>query len=119
VKAARTAAAGERANLREQMARDQALADLRSVMDTPAGRRFMWGLLGECGLYRASFNNSGSITAFNEGQRDIGLRLVARITQDCPAQYLTMQGEAIEADRKATEQAQLDADLNQEDDNHG
>lgn len=119
MKAARTPEAAARADLRDRMAREQALADLRSVMDTPAGRRFMWALLGDCGLYRASFNNSGSITAFNEGQRDIGLRLVARITQDCPEQYLAMQGEAIEADRKANEQAQLDADLNQEDDNHG
>jgi hypothetical protein len=107
-----TPEAGRRAALRERMAAEQARADLQSVMGSEAGRRFMWSLLGDCGMYRASFNNSGSITAFNEGQRDIGLRLVARITQECPEQYLAMQGEAIAADRKATENAELDDNLN-------
>ena len=112
MRAVRTEEAGARANLRARMAAEQALADLRSVMGEPAGRRFMWGLLGDCGLYAASFNNSGSITAFNEGKRDIGLRLLARITQDCPEQYLAMQAEAIAADRKAAENAELDDELN-------
>lgn len=118
-RAALTQAAGDRASLRARMAAEQARNDLQSVMGSEAGRRFMWALLGDCGMYRASFNNSGSITAFNEGQRDIGLRLVARITQECPEQYLAMQDEAIRADRKATENASLDDDLNNEEHEHG
>lgn len=114
-----TPAARSRADLRARMAAEQSRADLLIVMGSESGRRFMWGLLGECGMYRASFNNSGSITAFNEGQRDIGLRLTARITQECPEQYLAMQDEAIKADRKAAENAQLDDDLNNEEHDNG
>ena len=114
-----TQAAGDRASLRARMAAEQARNDLQAVMATEAGRRFMWALLGDCGMYRASFNNSGSITAFNEGQRAIGLALTARITQECPEQYLAMQGEAIAADRKATEAAELDDDLNNEEHDNG
>ena len=98
---------------REQI--EQAKADLETVMGSPAGRRFMWGLLGECGLYRSSYHPSALIH-FNEGQRSIGLALLARLTADCPDQYLTMQSEAIEAQRKLAERMAVD-NSNEDNDN--
>jgi len=39
---------------------------------------------------RTSFNNSGSVMAFNEGQRNIGLMLQAEVLEANPDAYMTM-----------------------------
>lgn len=67
--------------------------DTRAVMSTREGRRYVWGLLGDAGVYRTSFTGNAT-TYFNEGKRDIGLRVLADITRACPEQYLVMQSEA-------------------------
>lgn len=64
--------------------------DIKWVMSSPRGRRFVWWLMGLTGVKRSSFNNSGSITAFNEGQRNIGLTLEAWVTDHCHPSYVTM-----------------------------
>lgn len=71
-------------------ARRKEVEDVKWLMAHKAGRRFMWRLLDRAGVYRTSFNNSGSVTAFNEGQRNIGLFLVAEIQDIAPEQYLAM-----------------------------
>lgn len=68
--------------------------DLRTVMSTVAGRRLMWRLLGDTGLYRLSFHPSGSQTMFNEGGRNIGLMWQSRMIDVDHALFLTMQAEA-------------------------
>jgi hypothetical protein len=68
--------------------------DLRTVMGTEQGRRFIWDLLGDAGVYRTSFTGN-SETFFNEGKRQIGLAILARITETCPGEYLKMQQEAL------------------------
>lgn len=74
--------------LAEQQRRE--VEDLKWLMAHKPGRRIMWGLLDLAGVYRTSFNNSGSVTAFNEGQRNVGLRYVAKIQEQMPDQYLLM-----------------------------
>lgn len=99
----------------ERLQLEQEQADLEAVMGTPAGRRFVWKLLGETGLYRSSYHPSALIH-FQEGQRSIGLALLARLTADCPDQYLMMQSEAIDAQRKLAERMAVD-NSNEDDDN--
>ena len=70
---------------------------------------------GDCGLYRSSYHPSALIH-FQEGQRSIGLALLARLTEECPAAYLTMQSEAIEDQRKLAERMAVD-NLNEGNDN--
>ena len=77
----------------EANARKTFVDDLKWVMSSPRGRRFVWWLLSVAGVYRLSFNNSGSVTAFNEGQRNVGLRLQAEITDSCHTDYLRMHAE--------------------------
>lgn len=77
----------------EANARKTFVEDLRWVMSSPKGRRFMWWLIGLAGVYRPSFNNSGSVTAFNEGQRNVGLALLAQISEHCHGEFLRMQEE--------------------------
>lgn len=63
--------------------------DLKWVMSNKRGRRFVWRLLDRAGIYRSSFTGN-STTFFNEGQRNIGLMLVAEIHRSCPDQYTQM-----------------------------
>lgn len=91
--------ANELENQRAKLAADQANAertfveDLRWVMSSPRGRRVMTWLLAFTGVKRSSFNNSGSVTAFNEGQRNVGIAIDAHLSEHCHDQYLTMLNE--------------------------
>lgn len=117
-RAATTQGQAKRLTDRERFEADMREGDVREVMGTESGRRFVWRLLGDCGLYRSSYHPSALIH-FNEGQRSIGLQLLSEITSLCPAQYLVMQGEAIEAQRKAAEREMVDnARVDEDDDEH-
>lgn len=82
---------------RRNKARTDALlreSGLKALMGTPEGRMWMWWLLGMCGVYHLSFvPGSAEQTAFNEGARNIGLRLLAEIHRLCPELYSRMQRE--------------------------
>lgn len=76
--------------------REQQLIDLKEVMNMPEGRRFIWRMLGEAGVFRPSFvAGSSDTTAFNEGSRNFGLSLLAEIMAELPESFLTMQREAV------------------------
>jgi hypothetical protein len=70
--------------------RRKEIEDIKWLMAHKAGRRLAWRLLERAGVYRTSFNNSGSITAFNEGQRNMGLFLLAELQEISPDNYLAM-----------------------------
>ena len=72
------------------------IEDLTKLMDTAYGRRFMWKLLTQCGVFRLSYSGELASTSFNEGQRNIGLGLFAEIMAHCPHLYLLMANEAKE-----------------------
>ncbi|MEG2255152.1 MAG: hypothetical protein RSC33_07490, partial [Vagococcus sp.] len=50
--------------------------DLEYVLNSEAGRRFIYHLLEECGVYNISHCND---IAFNEGKRSIGLMIMKEI----------------------------------------
>jgi hypothetical protein len=53
------------------------LDDVKHVLDTIQGRRVLYHLLSEAGIYRVSFDASNAcITAYNEGRRKTGLQLL-------------------------------------------
>lgn len=62
-------------------ARRKELEDLRWLLGHPQGRRIVTRLLDEAGLYRTSFNHSGSVMAFNEGKRHLALFLTAELME--------------------------------------
>lgn len=73
----------------------QYLSDLRTVLDTPAGRRLIWRWLSMTGIYRLSYaGEQQSATNFHEGQRDIGLRMLAGLEQVDPTAVYRMAQEA-------------------------
>lgn len=76
---------------KEQLRKDQQDADLCSVLSTQAGMRFMWRLMGECGIHETSFHTNALVMAQKEGRRSIGLLLELNIAQACPNKFLEMQ----------------------------
>jgi hypothetical protein len=75
--------------------REQAEADsaLRNLLNTTPGRRWVWQLLCECGVFASSFRDSALVMAFEEGKRNVGLRLLADVMRVAPEQYQTMAEE--------------------------
>lgn len=79
--------------------REQELEDVRSLLATQHGRRFIWRYLSACGVFTSSWNHSGSIMCFNEGQRNIGLKLLSDVNEASPDAYLVMMKEAKEGEK--------------------
>ena len=93
---------GDPTNLGSQEERDQAREELdlihdfheeedfKWVLSDVRGRRFIWGLLEEAGVYSSSFDGTAETTIFNEGNRNQGLKLLAMIHEVAPDLYATM-----------------------------
>lgn len=77
-------------------ARRDELSDLRVVLSTENGRRFIYRILVRSGIYKVSYvaGHNPEHTAFNEGGRNIGLWTLAEVQQASPADYLKMMEEA-------------------------
>ncbi|HIC7644622.1 TPA: hypothetical protein ACW7KW_005195 [Serratia liquefaciens] len=84
---------------REQLQQRHA-DDVKGVMSTESGRRFIWGLLDQAGVFRISFTGEVNATIFNEGNRNAGLALFNSVIKFCPELYLKMSAEA-EKNREA------------------
>ena len=70
------------------------LNDLRDILSTPQGRRYIWKLWGLTGVFRASYvPKDANLTAFKEGQRDIGLALLQDINEASPTALGQMRSE--------------------------
>lgn len=78
---------------KDEQIRDRELHDLRTVMATVEGRRFVWRLLDRAGVFRTSFTGN-STTFFNEGQRNMGLIVLADVHEACAEKYIEMMTEA-------------------------
>ena len=81
-------AAAKEERFMERQKRD----DLRHLISTEPGRRFAYQILEYCGVFRTSFSTSALIY-FNEGKRDVGLWLMARITELDEAKLLDIMRE--------------------------
>lgn len=64
--------------------------DFKWVLSDVRGRRFIWGLLEEAGVYSSSFDGTAETTIFNEGQRNQGLKILSMIHEVAPDMYATM-----------------------------
>jgi len=60
--------------------RDRELSDIRKIVSMPEGRRFIWRVLSEAGIFRSSFTGSSS-TFFLEGSRNQGLWVLRDLTE--------------------------------------
>lgn len=88
----------KQAKAREKVRDQEGAADMRLIMAQPYGRRFVWSLLEFAGVFRTSFTGN-SATFYNEGMRNVGLMVMAKINETCPEKYLLMLQEQREKDR--------------------
>lgn len=95
-----TSAVDRRQIEESERAAEQARADMEWVMGDERGRRFLWSLLGDAGLYSLSYTGN-SETFFREGARNLGLKLQSRMIEAAPKLYLQAQSEAIDAAARA------------------
>lgn len=81
----------------EKRRHDRDRKDLRDVLSTVQGRRFVWKQLEQAGVFRLSIAfGEPQRTDFNEGRRSLGLALMAEIHAFDPALYVQMAHEANE-----------------------
>ena len=64
------------------------------TMASPAGRNYIHSWLERCHVFSSSYGSSALGMAFAEGERNIGLQLLADIMRWAPDQYLQMMREA-------------------------
>ena len=74
----------------EALIRSDQDEDLRWLVNDKRGRRIMWRLLSEAGVYRQSYLGSTEEMVFREGQRSIGLLLLDDINRLAPERYHAM-----------------------------
>jgi hypothetical protein len=77
----------------ERRQREEEISDLCKVMGSKEGRRFMWRQLSDAGVYRISFSSDALQMAFNEGNRNSGVKLLNDLMTACPQHYASMLDE--------------------------
>lgn len=76
--------------LREKILRENEEVDLKWLMSSKRGRRMIWRLLDQAGVFRLSFNTNAMAMAFAEGNRNFGNRTLSLIHSHCPELYPQM-----------------------------
>lgn len=77
-------------DMREKLARENEEADIKWLMGSKRGRRVVWRLMDQSGVFRLSFNTNSMQMAFAEGNRNFGNRMLAMIHSLCPELYPQM-----------------------------
>jgi len=68
-------------------------SDLKWLMANAQGRRIARRWLSKAGVWRLSFSGDAATTAFNEGQRNVGLALLAGILRIAPERLADLMTE--------------------------
>lgn len=76
----------ERFEVKEQV------KDLRFLLSTPQGKRFIWRALEQCSVFKGGFAAPDQLM-FREGERNIGTWLLAQITEANPHALIEMMKE--------------------------
>jgi len=69
-----------KAEKREELNRDSELNDIRAVLSTAEGQRFVWRLMEKCKTFNSIWQSSALIH-YQSGQQDIGHFLMAEIVE--------------------------------------
>lgn len=86
--------------VRERLDRETEEGDIKWLMGSRRGRRIVWRLLAQAGVFKLSFNTNAMQMAFAEGNRNFGNHTLALIHSHCPELYPVMVREATDDNRK-------------------
>lgn len=82
--------------IQERHTRDDELVQreaMRRLLSKPDGRRLVWGLLAETGLFENPHTGNALDTAFRAGMMSVGQSMLARIEAADKRSFLQMQEE--------------------------
>jgi hypothetical protein len=82
----------ESAEARQRRLQAREVSDMREILSTSSGRRFLWNLMAKCKTFESVFETSSRI-AYNAGQQDIGHFLLAKIDEADAAMFFKMREE--------------------------
>ena len=86
--------------------RRQELAAVAQVLSEPFGRMFVWRILDDAAVFATSYvPGSPDQTAYNEGRRAIGLRLLRDLEETEPGVTLRLAVEAKERESRGKRNA--------------
>lgn len=77
---------------KEKFKREHEIDDVRYILASQQGRRFIWKYLDFCGVFRTSFTGN-SETFFKEGIRNVGLKILADLNEADPMAYVKILDE--------------------------
>jgi hypothetical protein len=80
-------------SFKAKLGREQEVSDIRKILESDYGRRFVWRYLTTAGVFQTSFTGN-STTFFNEGRRDVGLKILADVMEAMPDAYIQMAKES-------------------------
>lgn len=74
---------------------DEAIAGIvvRALMSTVDGRRYIWLRLSSMHIFSSTFTTNALTSAFQEGERNVGLQLYAEVTRFAPQAVFQMMVE--------------------------
>lgn len=84
---------------REKTRRDRELNDIRRICGRSEGRRLFWRIFTRAHIYETTFTGDPLAGAFKEGERNLGLFLLADLMEAAPDRLMEMMKEA-EAESK-------------------
>ncbi len=84
---------GRKIKEREELKRLEKKEDLKWVLSTERGRRFIWNLLAQTGIHKLSFHQHNGVMSFNEGMRNVGNIVFNDVMQTAPEAYFEMSRE--------------------------
>jgi hypothetical protein len=70
--------------------------DLRNVLSTQHGRRFVWRMLEVCGVYSPVFTGEPLTMSHAEGRRSVGIDLIQEAQRVSCDTYVEMVKEAMD-----------------------
>lgn len=83
-----------------QLERETQIDDLLWLMSDKRGRRYVWRLLQRAGIYTTTFTGEALSSAFKEGERNQGLKVLSEVMEHCPERFSEMQKEARANERR-------------------
>lgn len=78
---------------KEKFQRDTEIQDLKKVLSTREGRRFLWRLMAHCKVFESILETSARIY-YNSGRQDVGHFLMAEIAVADDEKLFEMMREA-------------------------
>ncbi|HEV2133794.1 MAG TPA: hypothetical protein VGR47_05980 [Terracidiphilus sp.] len=78
---------------RKRMVRETEIADVKWLMSSPRGRRFIWRLLDNERPFKSSFDPNAMKMSLNEGMRIRAVELFSEVMAICPGLYEVMAKE--------------------------